>query len=83
MPQKMQKQMNVFHIHAERQQKGGRNARIWLVIAESMTDAMSLVPDGFSVKAVGIQVGCSGLAPDGLMVRDGRTIIELRERYRR
>ena len=75
--------MNVFHIHAERQRKGGRDARIWLVIAESMTEAMSLVPEGFSVRAVGIQVGCSGLAPDDLMVRDVPAIVELRERYRR
>lgn len=50
--------MNIFHLHAEKQHGGMRNAATWLVIADSLFDAISSIPEGLSVKAVGGSGGC-------------------------
>lgn len=48
--------MNIFHLHAEKDFGGTRDARLWLVVADSLFDAVSLVPEGFYVKAAEVQV---------------------------
>lgn len=62
--------MNIFHLHAEKGQGRTRDAGIWLVVAESLFEAISFVPEGYCVKAIEIQlavvtgpgrvVGCFG-----------------------
>lgn len=62
--------MNIFHLHAEKEQGGTRDTGTWLVIADSLFDAISFVPEDFCVKAIEIQlavaagpgrvVGCFG-----------------------
>jgi hypothetical protein len=47
--------MHIFHVHAEKEPGGTRDARTWLVISDNLLDATSLVPGGFRVKAVEIQ----------------------------
>lgn len=49
-------EMNIFHLHAEKEQEGTRHAGTWFVVADSPHDAIALVPQGFSVKDVDIQV---------------------------
>lgn len=49
--------MNLFHLHAEKEQGGMRGLRTWLVIAGTLFEAMSTVPEGYSVKAVEVQTG--------------------------
>jgi hypothetical protein len=48
--------MNIFHLQAEKEQAGARDSGTWLVVADSLFDAISLVPDEFRVKAVDIQL---------------------------
>lgn len=47
--------MNIFHLYAEKETGGMRDARMWLVIAANLFDAVSLVPEGFYVKAAEVQ----------------------------
>jgi len=49
--------MNRFHLHAEKEQGETRGPRTWLVVAGSLFEAMSTVPEGYSVKAVEVEVG--------------------------
>ncbi len=48
--------MNIFHLHAERRSGGVREAGIWLVVADSLVDALSLVPQRLYVKAAEVQI---------------------------
>lgn len=48
--------MNVFHIEAEREQDETAGVRTWLVVAGNLFEAMSLVPDGYTVKSVEVQL---------------------------
>ena len=48
--------MNIFHLHAEKEQGHGRDPGTWLVIADSLFEAISLLPEGFLVKTVEVQV---------------------------
>lgn len=56
-------EMNFFHVQAEKDQEVACDQevtcgpRTWLVIADSLFEAMSLIPDGFSVKAVKVRIG--------------------------
>ena len=50
-------EMNFFHVQAEKDQEVTYGSRTWLVIADSLFEAMSLIPDGFSVKAVKVRIG--------------------------
>jgi hypothetical protein len=54
---RMETEMNLFHLHVEGEQGATSRSRTWLVIADSLFEAISVVPDGFSVKAVEVQVG--------------------------
>ena len=49
--------MNLFHVHAEKERGETRAPRTWFVIAGSLLEAMSLIPEGFSVKAVEVRLG--------------------------
>ncbi len=49
--------MNLFHLHVEKEQGATSRSRTWLVVADSLFEAMSVIPEGFSVKAVEVQVG--------------------------
>ena len=49
--------MSLFHLYAEKEQDRRRSLRAWLVIAESLFEAFSLVPEGYSVKAAEVRVG--------------------------
>ena len=49
--------MILFHVHAENEQGKTRAPRTWFVIAGSLIDAVSLIPDGLSVKAIEVRVG--------------------------
>jgi hypothetical protein len=48
--------MNLSHLHAEKEQGRTSGLRTWVVIAESLFEAISFVPEGFSVKAAEVQV---------------------------
>lgn len=47
--------MNLFHLHVEKEARS--RSRTWLVVADSLFEAMTVVPEGFSVTAVEVQVG--------------------------
>lgn len=49
--------MNLFHLRAEKEQGETRRPRTWLVIADSLYEAMSFVPEDFCVKAIEVEVG--------------------------
>lgn len=49
--------MNLFHLHAEKEQGETLRPTTWLVIAGSLFEAMSSVPEDYSVKAVDVGVG--------------------------
>ncbi len=49
--------MNLFHLDAEIEQGATCGRWTWLVVADSLFEAMSFVPEGFSVKAIEVQVG--------------------------
>ena len=51
--------MNLFHLHVEKKQGARSRSRTWLVVADSLFEAMTVVPEGFSVKAVEVQVGAA------------------------
>jgi hypothetical protein len=55
--------MNLFHLHVEKEQGARSRSRTWLVVADSLLEAMSVVPEGFSVKAVEVQVGAAANLP--------------------
>jgi hypothetical protein len=48
--------MNLFHLHIENEHGGMHDERNYLVIADSLFDAISFVPEGFRVKGIDIQV---------------------------
>lgn len=52
-------EMNLFRLHAEIEQGATCGHRTWLVIAGSLFEAMSFVPEEFSVKAIEVQVGAA------------------------
>jgi hypothetical protein len=47
--------MNIFRLHTEKQSNEACDTRTWLVVADSLLDAVSLVPEGFYVKAAEIE----------------------------
>lgn len=49
--------MNLFHLHVEKDHEEALRPTTWLVIAGNLFDAMSSVPEGYSVKAVDVEVG--------------------------
>jgi hypothetical protein len=49
--------MNLFRVHAEKDRGMTGAPRTWLVIAGSLFEAMSLIPEGFSVKGVKVRIG--------------------------
>jgi hypothetical protein len=49
--------MNLFLLHVEKEQGARSRSRTWLVVADSLFEAMSVVPEGVSVTAVEVQVG--------------------------
>ena len=49
--------MNLFHLHVEKDQGETLRPTTWLVIAGNVFDAMSSVPEGYSVKALDVEVG--------------------------
>lgn len=51
--------MNLFHLHVEKEQGVMPRPQTWLVVADSLFEAMSVVPDGVAVKAVEVQVGAA------------------------
>ncbi len=51
--------MNIFHLRATKQSDGTYDTRMWLVVADSLFDAISLVPEGFYVEAAEIQVAAA------------------------
>ena len=48
--------MHIFHLHAEKRQGRTGDTRKWLVVADTLPDAVSLVPDGFCLESVEVQV---------------------------
>lgn len=48
--------MNLFHVEAEHAQDEKAGVRTWLVLADSLFDAIFLVPDGCAVKSVEVQL---------------------------
>lgn len=49
--------MNLFHVHVEKEQGETLRPTMWFVIAGNLFDTMSSVPEGYSVKAVDVEVG--------------------------
>lgn len=49
--------MNLFHVHARKEEGATRGPSTWLVIAGSLFEAISSVPEEFSVTAVDVQMG--------------------------
>lgn len=62
--------MNLFHLHVEQEQGVVSNSRTWLVVADSLFEAISVVPDGFAVKAVEVQVGTAVDPPRAIRSAD-------------
>jgi len=58
--------MNVFRVVAEKKQGETAAPRTWLVVAGSLFEAMSLIPDSYTAKAVEVQVG--GAAGPGRVI---------------
>lgn len=48
--------MNIFHLHTEKRLACASDDCTWLVIADTLFDAVSLVPEGLYVKAAEVQV---------------------------
>jgi hypothetical protein len=53
----MEATMNLFRLRVEKDFAAKRQVRTWLVVADSLLDAISVVPEGFSVKAITVEVG--------------------------
>lgn len=49
--------MNLYYLHVESEPGVRSSLRTWLVLADSVSGAISAVPDDFSVKAIEVQVG--------------------------
>jgi len=49
--------MNLFHVYADRVQGERPGPRKWLVVADSLFEALSLIPRDRSVKAIEVQIG--------------------------
>lgn len=50
-------EMTLFHLHVEAEHGSIPRSRTWIVLAGSLFEALSLVPDGVSVKSVEVQRG--------------------------
>ena len=50
-----ERKMNLFRLHAENEQGETRSLRMWTVIAGNLYEAVSLIPEDFSVNAVTVQ----------------------------
>ena len=48
--------MNIFHLHTERAPDGASDSCTWLVIADTLFDAVSLIPAGYLVRAADVQL---------------------------
>lgn len=48
--------MNLFRVEAEREEDETDGARTWLVVADSLFEAVTLIPDGYSVKSIEVQL---------------------------
>lgn len=48
--------MNLFHIEVEPEQDETARMRTWLVVADSLFVAISLIPDGYTPKSVEVQL---------------------------
>jgi hypothetical protein len=66
--------MNLFHLHVEKEPGATSRTRTWLVIADSLFEAISVVPEGFSVKAVEVQVG-TAVDPRRVIKSTGASIV--------
>lgn len=51
--------MNLFRVEVEKEQGETDSARTWLVAAHSLFEAISLVPDSYTVKSVEVQLGAA------------------------
>lgn len=49
--------MTLYHLRVESEQGARSSSRTWLVLADSLFEAISVVPDGFSVTAIDVQTG--------------------------
>lgn len=49
--------MNLYHLHVESELGAWSNSRTWLVFADSLFEAICVVPDGFAVTAIEVQMG--------------------------
>ena len=49
--------MTLFHLHVEAEPGTIPRARTWIVAAGSLFEALSIVPEGISVKSVEVQAG--------------------------
>ena len=48
--------MTIYHLEAEHELDEPTTLRTWLVVAESLFDAISLVPDDYTVKSAEVQL---------------------------
>ena len=48
-------EMNLFRLRSEKEHGEVRSLRTWLVVAGSLYEAMSLVPENFAVKTVKVE----------------------------
>lgn len=51
--------MHLFHLKAEPRQDEAGGMRTWLVVADSLFDAMVLVPNGNIVRAARVELGAA------------------------
>jgi hypothetical protein len=47
--------MHIFHLHAEKELNGTLDTCTWPVIADSLLEAASLMPEGFYMKTAEVQ----------------------------
>lgn len=48
--------MNVFHLYAEAEQNKIGGAQTWLVVADSLFEALSLIPEWAAVRSAEVQI---------------------------
>jgi hypothetical protein len=67
-------QMNLFQLRIEREWGTTLRSRTWLIVADSLIEAISVVPEGFSVKSVEVRVS-TAVHPHRLIKSTGAPVV--------
>ena len=67
-------EMNLFQLRIEREWGTTLRSRTWLIVADSLIEAISVVPEGFSVKSVEVRVS-TAVHPQRLIKSTGAPVV--------